>query len=359
MMGRMLIRPGGCDDFSGASTLIRWSPLCQRLCGMRRERQEHRISRSCDLTAVPSMVQFAWMHCVFRYVCKQSIYVDKRRNAGTARRQFPRPLKQHELLQFWEVAVFRRSWEDLKLGTDDLLDLQMEIILNPIAGPLVQGTGGLRILRFSPETWATGKSGVRLRSLLHCILRKSAKVLLVLKFCAKSEKDELTGAEKSAARDLIARHQAGYAQRAKRSQVVREKEKKPAIMTAKNRVGTRIIEGLTDCRGGTESGGEPLESTVDRPHSGDRSGPDPLSSTDDVRATRPVTGCEARVSLLDFSAYRWVLFARGNKAEMFQVVQRSRILDEIRLNPVFWRSQFASVIKAAAIHSPSSAWPPR
>lgn len=136
--------------------------------------------------------------------------MSKRRKDHEIRREFPRPIGPKELLQFWEVTVFREAWEDLKLTTDDLLDLQMEIILAPRAAPVVAGTGGLRKMRFAPEAWPIGKSGA-LR-VCYVYFEEAGQVLLVLVY-PKSEKDDLTPAEKAAARGLIARQQAVYDRR--------------------------------------------------------------------------------------------------------------------------------------------------
>src|SRR5579872_5263865 len=62
-----------------------------------------------------------------------------RRKDDGIRRGFPRPIRTRELLQFWEAGVFREAWDDLNLNSDDLLDLQMEIILNPRAAPIIAG----------------------------------------------------------------------------------------------------------------------------------------------------------------------------------------------------------------------------
>jgi hypothetical protein len=122
----------------------------------------------------------------------------------------PRKLQPKELLQFWEARVFREAWEDLKLNSDDLLDLQTEIILAPKSAPVIQGTGGLRKLRFAPERWPIGKSGA-LR-VCYVYFEDCGEVLLVLVY-PKSEKENLDAAERKAARELIARQRAAYARR--------------------------------------------------------------------------------------------------------------------------------------------------
>jgi len=73
-------------------------------------------------------------------------------------------------------------------------------MLNPQGHPVVQGTGGLRKLRFAPLRWKTGKSGaVRIG---YVYLQEHGVVLLVIAY-SKNEKDDLAPAEKKAIRQLI------------------------------------------------------------------------------------------------------------------------------------------------------------
>jgi hypothetical protein len=133
-------------------------------------------------------------------------------------RRLPQQLQPKELLQFWEARVFREAWEDLKLSSDDLLDVQTEIILAPKRAPVVQGTGGLRKLRFSPERWPVGKSGA-LR-VCYVYFEDYGEVLLVLVY-PKSEKENLDADDKKAVRQLIERQRAAYAKRTLRGGTVR------------------------------------------------------------------------------------------------------------------------------------------
>ena len=69
------------------------------------------------------------------------------------------PLKPEDLLNFVELDWFYESWEDMRLSDADLSALQVTIMCQPKAGDVIQGTRGVRKLRFSPEAWNTGKSG--------------------------------------------------------------------------------------------------------------------------------------------------------------------------------------------------------
>ena len=129
----------------------------------------------------------------------------KRRSPADAKRELPSGITADKLLQFWESRVFTEEWQELKLTTDDLLDLQMEIILNPTKAPVIPGTGRIRKLRFSPEAWPVGKSGALRVCYVH--FEEAGEVLLALVY-PKSEKDNLTGDEKAALRKMGERQQA-------------------------------------------------------------------------------------------------------------------------------------------------------
>ena len=136
-----------------------------------------------------------------------------RRWANDSERGLLPQLQTKELLHFWEARVFREAWEDLKLDSDDLLDLQTEIILAPKRAPIIQGTGGLRKLRFSPERWPMGKSGA-LR-VCYVYFEDYGEVLLVLVY-SKSEKEDLDADDRKAVRQLIERQRAAFARRTRK-----------------------------------------------------------------------------------------------------------------------------------------------
>lgn len=52
---------------------------------------------------------------------------------------------------FVELPTFRAKWESLGLNDDDLKRLQEEMLLNPKTGDVMQGTGGVRKMRFAFE----------------------------------------------------------------------------------------------------------------------------------------------------------------------------------------------------------------
>lgn len=68
--------------------------------------------------------------------------------------------RPEDIVDFIELAPFTRRWAKLGLDDeDDLLQLQLSIMDDPKAAPVIRGTSGLRKLRFAPTRWKVGKSG--------------------------------------------------------------------------------------------------------------------------------------------------------------------------------------------------------
>ena len=52
---------------------------------------------------------------------------------------------------FIEVPLFTKRWKEIGLSDDDLLALQVMLLKNPESGPVMEGTGGIRKVRFALE----------------------------------------------------------------------------------------------------------------------------------------------------------------------------------------------------------------
>jgi len=59
---------------------------------------------------------------------------------------------------FVQMATFTKAWDHHSLADDALAALEDEILLNPNAGKVIQGTGGLRKMRFAAPGSQRGKS---------------------------------------------------------------------------------------------------------------------------------------------------------------------------------------------------------
>ena len=99
---------------------------------------------------------------------------------------------------FVELPSFRAAWKELDLTDDDLKRLQEELAANPQVGRIMKETGGIRKMRFAYEH--TGKSGgVRV---IYVDFEIRERLYLITAY-PKSEKDNLTKAERNELRKLV------------------------------------------------------------------------------------------------------------------------------------------------------------
>ena len=83
---------------------------------------------------------------------------------------------------FIELPIFKSRWEALGLNEEDLLRLQIELLADPKAGDVMQGTGGVRVIYVDFEVYE--------------------KIYLLTAY-TKNEKDDLTKKERSEIKQLI------------------------------------------------------------------------------------------------------------------------------------------------------------
>lgn len=99
---------------------------------------------------------------------------------------------------FVELPLFRSKWKSLGLNDEDLKRLQEEMLLDPKIGTVIQGTGGIRKMRFAFEH--RGKSGgIRVIYIDFDVYEK----IYLLTAYPKNEKDNLSKAERNELRELI------------------------------------------------------------------------------------------------------------------------------------------------------------
>lgn len=99
---------------------------------------------------------------------------------------------------FIMTQEFDKNWKAMGLTDDDLKALQEELILNPTKGDLMQGTGGLRKLRFAFE--GRGKSGSS--RVCYVDFAVYEKIYLITAY-PKNEKENLSKAERNAISAVI------------------------------------------------------------------------------------------------------------------------------------------------------------
>lgn len=112
-------------------------------------------------------------------------------------------LKPEDFLHFIELDGFVDDWKELGLDIEmDLWGLQIAIMSNPTEPPVIEGTRGLRKLRFAPSSWNVGKRGA-VRA-CYVYLPEHWTVLLVMAY-AKNRKDSLSAGEKRDIANFISR----------------------------------------------------------------------------------------------------------------------------------------------------------
>jgi hypothetical protein len=98
---------------------------------------------------------------------------------------------------FIETPVFTRQVLAL-LSDEDYAAFQRHLALNPKAGDVIKGTGGLRKVRWAMS--GTGKSGGVRVIYFHVAAASQVRLLLIY---SKGEKDDLSAVEKKTLRRIV------------------------------------------------------------------------------------------------------------------------------------------------------------
>ena len=99
---------------------------------------------------------------------------------------------------FIEVPLFSKRWKEIGLGEEDLLALQIMLLKDPKSGPVMEGTGGIRKVRFPLEN--RGKSG----SVRVCYTDfEEYEVIYLITAFTKDEQVNLTKEEKNVLKKLV------------------------------------------------------------------------------------------------------------------------------------------------------------
>lgn len=100
--------------------------------------------------------------------------------------------------RFIEVPLFTKRWKEIGLGDAELHNLQIMLLKDPESGPVIEGTGGIRKVRFPLEH--RGKSG----SVRVCYTDfEEFEVTYLITAFTKKEQENLTDAEKAVLRKLV------------------------------------------------------------------------------------------------------------------------------------------------------------
>ena len=124
-----------------------------------------------------------------------------RRKQIKATLQYPQhAFNPEDLLHFIELDGFSDDWKDLGLDDEALTALQLAIMAEGKNAPVISGTGGVRKLRFAPDSWHTGKSGAA--RICFAYFEEYGIVLLVAAY-SKNEHDAISAAGKKLFSKLV------------------------------------------------------------------------------------------------------------------------------------------------------------
>jgi hypothetical protein len=99
---------------------------------------------------------------------------------------------------FIEVPLFTKRWLEIGLSDVDLYQLQIMLLKDPESGPVIEGTGGIRKVRFPLEN--RGKSG----SVRVCYTDFAEyEVTYLITAFTKKDQENLTDDEKKVLRKLV------------------------------------------------------------------------------------------------------------------------------------------------------------
>jgi len=99
---------------------------------------------------------------------------------------------------FVEVPLFTKRWNDLGFDDNDLADLQNLLLENPQTGAIIEGTGGIRKMRFAFPN--RGKSG----SVRVCYVDFGEyEIIYLITVFSKDKQANLTQGEKNILKNLV------------------------------------------------------------------------------------------------------------------------------------------------------------
>ena len=99
---------------------------------------------------------------------------------------------------FIEIPLFTRRWKEIGLDEDALTQLQIMLLKNPESGPIMEGTGGIRKVRFPLKN--CGKRG----SVRVCYVDfEEYEITYLITAFKKSEQENLTMEEKNVLKKLV------------------------------------------------------------------------------------------------------------------------------------------------------------
>ncbi len=112
---------------------------------------------------------------------------------------------------FIEVPLFTKRWKEIGLDDDELRMLQIMLLKDPESGPVMEGTGGIRKVRYPLEN--RGKSG----SVRVCYTDFAEyEVIYLITAFEKIDRENLTAEEKNVLKKLVKSLKAEAAKKSRR-----------------------------------------------------------------------------------------------------------------------------------------------
>lgn len=100
--------------------------------------------------------------------------------------------------EFIEVPLFTKRWKEIGLDDTELKVLQIMLLKDPESGPIIEGTGGIRKVRFPLDN--RGKSG----SVRECYTDFAEyEITYLITAFTKKDQDNLTDEEKLVLKKLV------------------------------------------------------------------------------------------------------------------------------------------------------------
>lgn len=101
---------------------------------------------------------------------------------------------------FVYVENFDQKWKQQGLGAAEQRELELQLLMDPSQGAVIAGTGGLRKMRFSPESENQGKSGAY--RIIYLDIQTSSHTILLLIY-AKNQQETLKPEQKKVLKQFV------------------------------------------------------------------------------------------------------------------------------------------------------------
>lgn len=101
---------------------------------------------------------------------------------------------------FVELNTFLTQWKSYRLDDNDLFELEIMLMQTSKEHPVIQGTGGLRKVRFVPERLNKGKSGAY--RIIYLDMEDNEIIVLFVAY-NKDTQDNLNLSEKAELKQLV------------------------------------------------------------------------------------------------------------------------------------------------------------